>query len=35
LKHVLEWYELHQPELRELWDLARARRPLRRIAPLE
>jgi hypothetical protein len=35
LKHVVEWYELHQSELQELWDLARARRPLRRIAPLE
>ncbi len=35
LKHVLEWYELHQNELREDWDLARERRPLRRIAPLE
>ena len=35
LKHVLEWYELHQDELREDWELARERRPLRRIPPLE
>ena len=35
LRHVLEWYELHQNELREDWELARERRPLRRISPLE
>lgn len=35
LKHVMEWYEIHQDELREDWNLARERRPLRQIAPLE
>jgi hypothetical protein len=35
LRHVLEWYELHRDELREDWRLARDRRPLRKIAPLE
>lgn len=32
---VLEWYALHQAELVEDWKLARDRRPLRRIDPLE
>jgi len=32
---VLEWAELRRAELAEDWDLARAGRPLRRIAPLE
>jgi len=32
---VLEWASRHQDELRENWKLARAGRPLRRIAPLE
>jgi hypothetical protein len=31
----LEWYSLHQAELLEDWDLARKRKPLRRIDPLE
>ncbi len=35
LAHVLEWYQLHRDELRQDWELARARRPLRPIAPLE
>jgi hypothetical protein len=35
LKHVLEWFELHQAELRADWELARERQPLRKIAPLE
>ena len=35
LAHVLEWHELHRDELMENWDLARDRRPLRRIVPLE
>lgn len=35
LAHVLEWHELHQDELIENWNLARDRRPLRPIAPLE
>lgn len=32
---VLEWYQAHQDELRENWELARLRKPLRRIMPLE
>ena len=32
---VLEWYALHREELRENWELARSRKPLRRIEPLE
>jgi len=35
LSHVLEWYEAHREELRQNWDLAKARKPLRSIAPLE
>jgi hypothetical protein len=35
LNLVLEWYNLHKTELLEDWDLARDRRPLRRIDPLE
>ena len=35
LKHVLEWYELHQDELAENWDLAQGHRPTRKIPPLE
>ena len=35
LRHVLEWYELHQRELMENWELAQQRRPLNRIPPLE
>jgi len=35
LRHVLEWYDLHQDELRENWNLAAARKPLKKIAPLE
>jgi hypothetical protein len=35
LEHVLEWYVLHRDELAENWELARNRRPLRAIAPLE
>lgn len=35
LSHVLEWYELHRDELLENWELARAGKPLRAIAPLE
>ena len=34
-RHVLEWLELHRAELLEDWQLARLRRPLRRIEPLE
>lgn len=32
---VMEWATLHQAELLEDWNLARRRRPLKRIAPLE
>ena len=32
---VLEWAALHRDELLENWALARERRPLKRIAPLE
>ena len=35
LRHVLEWYDLHRDELRENWNLAAARKPLKKIAPLE
>ena len=35
LSHVLEWYNLHRPELSAAWSLARERRPLGRIDPLE
>jgi len=35
LKHVLEWCAEHQVELLDDWELARGRRPLRRIEPLE
>jgi hypothetical protein len=35
LAHVLEWYDLHKQELRADWDLARTRKPLKEIPPLE
>ena len=35
LRHVLEWYDLHQRELMENWERADQRRPLNKIAPLE
>jgi len=35
LRHVLEWAGLHADELREDWDLARRRIPLKPIPPLE
>jgi hypothetical protein len=35
LKLVLEWMNLHKPELVENWQLARQGKPLKRIAPLE
>lgn len=35
LRLVLEWYELHKAELVENWELARQRKPLKRIPPLE
>jgi hypothetical protein len=35
LSHVLEWCQIHQPELLEDWRLANLRQPLKRIDPLE
>ena len=35
LRHVLEWYEIHEDELRLNWELAMGREPLQPIAPLE
>ncbi len=35
LRMILEWSEKHQEELLNNWQLARGRRPLQRIAPLE
>ena len=32
---VYEWAAIHQAELRANWELARGRRPLLKIAPLE
>jgi hypothetical protein len=32
---VLEWARLHQPELREGWELARLKEQLKRIEPLD
>jgi hypothetical protein len=34
-KHVLEWLDLHRPELVEDWQRAKERKPLRKIEPLE
>ncbi len=35
LRAVLDWLDLHQPELIENWQAAQQRRPLKAIAPLE
>jgi len=35
LRLVLEWHSLHKDELLEDWDLARERKPLKSITPLE
>jgi len=35
MRLVMEWYELHKDELVENWELARQRKPLKGIAPLE
>ena len=35
LKLVREWIDLHQTELAEDWELARAGQQIKRIAPLE
>jgi len=35
LRHVLEWFDLHQDELLEDWDLIQAGHTAKKIAPLE
>lgn len=35
LRHVLEWYELHQEELMEDWELCRKQEMPKPIEPLE
>jgi hypothetical protein len=35
LRHVLEWYELHQAELLEAWELCMRQEMPQPIAPLE
>ena len=35
LRHVLEWFELHQDELLEDWTLVQAGHPPKKIDPLE
>lgn len=35
LKLVVEWKDLHKPELLDNWQLAKQGQPLKRIAPLE
>ena len=35
LRAVLDWLDLHQPELMDDWQLAQARKPLKPIEPLE
>ena len=35
LGHVLEWHQIHKDALRENWELASSRQPLKAIAPLE
>jgi len=35
LRAVLEWFDLHQPELMQDWVLAEQRKPLLPILPLE
>ena len=35
LKHVMEWYEKYRDDLAENWRLARERKPLKQIPPLE
>lgn len=34
-RHVFEWWEMHQAELADDWSLAKARKPLNKIEPLE
>jgi len=35
LSHVLEWLQLHKAELLKNWELAKLRKPLNKIDPLE
>ena len=35
LAHVLEWLQLHKSELLKNWELAKLRKPLNKIDPLE
>lgn len=35
LSAVIDWYQLHQRELAENWELARQEQPLNKIDPLE
>jgi hypothetical protein len=35
LTHVLEWLELHKTELLQDWELAKDRKPLNKVNPLE
>jgi hypothetical protein len=35
LTHVLEWYELHKADLLADWELAKERKPLNKVDPLE
>jgi hypothetical protein len=35
LSHVFEWLELHKSELLEDWELAKQRKPLNKLNPLE
>lgn len=35
LRHVLEWLDLHQPELIENWELIQFGKPAKKIQPLE
>jgi len=35
LRHVLEWFDLHQEELLENWKLVQAGKPPYKITPLE
>jgi hypothetical protein len=35
LRHVLEWYELHQEELNDNWKRCRNKEMLKQIEPLE
>ena len=35
LAHVIEWLELHKAELLVDWELAKERKPLKKVKPLE